>query len=864
MAQSSYADRLKKATELATRATHLEASLSSLSPLQSPLPTLHKAFPLYISAAENYSHLISSGLAPEHDKANIKKKWRLVLERAEKVKRRIEDLGGHVGKVGVSDEVEEEAILHRGGVMNGVHLDMWTPGLIRYEGDIAQPELAEEQEELGPEWADVDPATWSISTSNEWVVRQGHGADCSVVAGFGACLEHNRRWGTSLGQDTLYPQNPSLRPVTPLRSDSGRHVVRLLLNGAWRSLVIDSLLPRSKLNKQPLHATSHPESVPSDNASIGPPWIPLILKGYFKAFGGYSLRGSNPAPDIYTLTGWIPERISLRDGFQREKEWKRIRDSWKRGEVIVTLGTGSTNSSVGSAGGLVPFHAYAVLGGSTAAAMIGRLTIDIKEGEDGERLLKVYDPGSYRQSVSDNSNDLPRRLETLDIRETETGEGMTYRSWDSICADFGTLNLNWNPNLLPIVAKRHWSWPKPLPEANETPPSLRYRLDVKMDRVPPNAEIWILLSQHICNKDRPLDDIALQVHEENSVRPGLGSRSISHEERIGVTSPYSNAVHVLYRHQIRRPHTTLTVLPLRDRGVYRTDFTLHAYAPSGSTVDLERVSTTYPFSTSLSGRLSSKTAGGRAGLASWVNNPQYKLDVSSPHTSSQRPTLGSRMTLQGDGSLAWNAKILRGNGDLVFEYGEEAIVADSGAYAYGVAFIEMPQLEPGVYTVSVSAYEPGQVGEYTLKLDSDLPVSLSPIPGEGAGMYGRTLSGMWSEDTSGGRPSGGAYDQNVRIEITLPRDCTIMARGLLPVRPNTPIPLNVTLFERGVGGRLGEQIATSGPYSDAVSGVSVPRTNVSLGVYILVLSAWEKGMGIGHKWESRVWTDAPLEVERVR
>jgi calpain-7 len=90
------------------------------------------------------------------------------------------------------------------------------------------------------------------------------------------------------------------------------------------------------------------------------------------------------------------------------------------------------------------------------------------------------------------------------------------------------------------------------------------------------------------------------------------------------------------------------------------------------------------------------------------------------------------------------------------------------------------------------------------------------------------------------------------------------ARGLLPVRPNTPIPLNVTLFERGVGGRLGEQIATSGPYSDAVSGVSVPRTNVSLGVYILVLSAWEKGMGIGHKWESRVWTDAPLEVERVR
>ena len=118
----------------------------------------------------------------------------------------------------MSDEVEEEAILHRGGVMNGVHLDMWTPGLIRYEGDIAQPELAEEQEELGPEWADVDPATWSISTSNEWVVRQGHGADCSVVAGFGACLEHNRRWGTSVSEHNN-------RTIKPDHSVGARHVV---------------------------------------------------------------------------------------------------------------------------------------------------------------------------------------------------------------------------------------------------------------------------------------------------------------------------------------------------------------------------------------------------------------------------------------------------------------------------------------------------------------------------------------------------------------------------------------------------------------------------------------------------------------
>lgn len=60
---------------------------------------------------------------------------------------------------------------------------------------------------------------------------------------------------------------------------------------------------------------------------------------------------------MYALTGWIPERISLREGFQREKEWRRISAAWGRGEVLVTLGTGE---EVGA--GLVPLHAYGVVG----------------------------------------------------------------------------------------------------------------------------------------------------------------------------------------------------------------------------------------------------------------------------------------------------------------------------------------------------------------------------------------------------------------------------------------------------------------------------------------------------------------------
>lgn len=53
---------------------------------------------------------------------------------------------------------------------------------------------------------------------------------------------------------------------------------------------------------------------------------------------------------------WIPERIGLKEGFQREKEWKRMKEAWHQGNVMVSLGTGSKVSE-----GLVKLHAYGVI-----------------------------------------------------------------------------------------------------------------------------------------------------------------------------------------------------------------------------------------------------------------------------------------------------------------------------------------------------------------------------------------------------------------------------------------------------------------------------------------------------------------------
>ena len=140
------------------------------------------------------------------------------------------------------------------------------------------------------------------------------------------------------------------------------------------------------------------------------------MKGYYRAHGGYSLAGSNPAPDVYNLTGWIPERIGLKDGFQREKEYKRIKAGWDQGDVIVTLGTGSPQNL---SEGLIPFHAYAVLGELHACHCYSSDTTDITEDANGERLFEVYDPGTSKHHAEGSG--LSHDLQGLSLKD----DGMT-------------------------------------------------------------------------------------------------------------------------------------------------------------------------------------------------------------------------------------------------------------------------------------------------------------------------------------------------------------------------------------------------------------------------------------------------------
>ncbi len=117
------------------------------------------------------------------------------------------------------------------------------------------------------------------------------------------------------------------------------------------------------------------------------------------------------------------------------------------------------------------------------------------------------------------------------------------------------------------------------------------------------------------------------------------------------------------RHRLRS-QTSLLVLPSRDRGVGRTDFTLQVFAPAGSAVSLDRIDRPLAFSHAVEGTITTKTAGGHSGWPSYGVNPQFRLDLGSS-AGSEKAEL--RVELRGDAEVPWNVKVLWSAGRVVHE-----------------------------------------------------------------------------------------------------------------------------------------------------------------------------------------------------
>ncbi|KAI8366637.1 uncharacterized protein BYT42DRAFT_504904 [Radiomyces spectabilis] len=173
----------------------------------------------------------------------------------------------------------------------------------------------------------------------------------------------------------------------------------------------------------------------------------------------------------------------------------------------------------------------------------------------------------------------------------------------------------------------------------------------------------------------------------------------------------------------------------------------------------------------------------------------------------EQTAAGILLMLEAPKSLAVHLLLVEG-GQRTSSVSVRDIVAESGAYRHGFCYCDISRLQ------------------------------IDPIPAEGAGMFKKVIRGEWIQGYSAmGCPSYGNYN---KIE---------------------PVPsINVTIYEKDPSDLFGNEVATSGPYTNVAQGVATKEVvlNQNETGYIMVFATHKKD--ISGKYKATIYSDRPINI----
>ncbi|KAG6364425.1 hypothetical protein INS49_006026 [Diaporthe citri] len=554
--------------------------------------------------------------------------------------------------------------------------------------------------------------------------------DCSVVASLCAVMRHlNPNKKDSLLPTLLYPFDYS--KGRPIASQNGKYMFRLNFNGCFRQVVVDDRLPTSKTSRTFFVVDRrNPELV----------WPALMEKAYLKIRGGYDFPGSNSGTDLWVLTGWIPEQIFLQsDDIELDQTWKRIKNAFEYGDVVVTLGTGRLSRQEEETLGLAGEHDYAVM--------------DLKVQATGERRMLLKNPWcdglvwkGFGSTTTVDAEVYPPPSPTLsrpaqrsnsDVTAPSPYAELTGTFWISIedvVQNFESLYLNWNPSLFTDRQDHHFTWTLP---SRAMQRSFAHNPQYSFTS-PTSGAVWILLSRHFQDGELPIAR-SRHTRQPNAASYSLGFMSIylfdnadGHcvqlPDRPAQQSPFVDSPQTLLRFEAQAGTAYTVVVAQEGLPLPKYPSTLSFFSRSPLTIS----PATPPLKhyTELESAWTRRTAGGNARTVSFFHNPQFALVVPHPTPISLH--------------LATDADDVPVHVDLVWSQGGRRvtaltvrdIVCSSGEYRRGCALAEIrrPQtIDAGTYTVVASTFEPGQLACFALRVGSDVPVQLRPVLSDAAG-----------------------------------------------------------------------------------------------------------------------------------
>jgi calpain-7 len=554
-----------------------------------------------------------------------------------------------------------------------------------------------------------------IRRISPYTIRQAYVTDCSFIASLCICSLFEKRFGKRLVTSIIYPQD---KHGVPMYNPEGKYYVKLWLNGVARVVIVDDYFPIDKYSNL---LCSHTSSSAQEDRKQLELWVSVIEKAYMKLSGGYNFPGSNSGNDLFSLTGWIPERIFFPRDPERvrdfetpaERAWDRISSAASFGDCLITVSTTrDMTEDQADALGLVTGHAYAVL--------------HVVETGDGTRLLQLKNPwqekrfkGKYspHDQVSWNKKGLASELQYNPHLAAKEDDGIFWIGWDDVLSYFQNIQLSWNPALFSFRMTTHGLWPKNQGVQNdafnvgENPQYIVAFSDEALEKKP---TIWILISRHT-NKIDEDDDSYLTIHV---VRSGAKKRIwYPHSKNTVVNGAYTNNPHVLVRYDVASKDDRYLSLVLSQHDKKKDiAYTLSTFCTEPFL--LGRPSRLLKFSRVVRGRWTTGKLGGSVGATDFFQNPIFAITIEDSSAVIQLRCSTAK-------TIPVNIMVLEvPAGTPLTSYRSAASgkpILDTGNYRHAFVVTEPTPVPAGSYMVVVSTWS-RQEGEFTLCIGSSCEI----------------------------------------------------------------------------------------------------------------------------------------------
>lgn len=347
--------------------------------------------------------------------------------------------------------------------------------------------------------------------------------------------------------------------------------------------------------------------------------------------------------DLFSLTGWIPERIFFPRNFndvrdfetEPERAWDRLFSANSFGDCLITVSTTREITEMEAERlGLVTGHAYAVL--------------EVFQARDGTRLLQMKNPWASKSWTGRFSPNDRASWENYTLR-AELGynpevaakhdDGIFWISWEDVLRYFQNIQLSWNPALFSHRVVTHKFWPGSQGPSNDTfniGENPQYVMVLSDEAIAKKATVWVMLSRHVTKQEQDGADandfLTIHLLRNTSKKE---RKWYPHGKDSLVNGAYSNNPHVLVRYDVTKAEDKYISLVLsQHQKSHDLGYTLSCFCTEPFT--LTQPQKELPFILSLSGSWTPETAGGPMGREDFFRNPMFKVSLSEDATMQLR------------------------------------------------------------------------------------------------------------------------------------------------------------------------------------------------------------------------------------